>query len=154
MPDHTRAAKTSIFKSPIRSFCWNGSRSDRKRLRFQFRIQQLEARFLLAGDVSPTIDPIPDLSVNEDADLQSIALSGISAGEGLPSSLRISASSQNELLVTQPAIVYQAGQPTGVLELQPTPNAHGTTTIVVTVEDSGPDNDDTTIADNGVTSTT
>ena len=151
MPDCTRDTKLSIFKSPKRSIFWNGSRSGRRRPRFQFRTQRLEARFLLAGDLSPTIDPIPDLAVNEDADLQSIALSGISAGEGLPSSLRISASSQNELLVTQPAIVYQAGQPTGVVELQPTPNAHGAATIVVTVEDSGPDNDDTTLADNGVT---
>ena len=151
MPDHTRVTKTSTFRSSKRSFGWNGSRCDRRRLRFPFRIQQLEARFLLAGDVSPTIDPIPNLSVNEDADLQSIALSGISAGEGPPSSLRISASSQNELLVAHPAIVYQAGQPTGILELQPTPDAHGTATITVTVEDSGPDNDDTTITDNGVT---
>ncbi len=150
MPDCTRAAKASIFKSPNRIFFWSSSRPGRRRPPFQFRIQHLEDRFLLAGDLSPSIDPVPDLTVNEDADLQSIALSGINAGEGLPSSLRISVSSQNELLVAQPIVVYQAGQPTGVLELQPTPDAHGAVTIIVTVEDSGPDNDDATIADNGV----
>ena len=151
MPDCTRDARTPNIKTPKRSFFWSSRRSGRRRPRFQFRIQHLEDRFLLAGELSPSIDAVPDLAVNEDADLQSIALSGISAGEGSPSSLRISAFSHNELLVAQPTVVYQAGQPTGALELQPTPDTHGTVTIIVTVEDSGPDNDDETVADNGVT---
>ena len=151
MPDCTRDAKTPIIKSPKRCFFWSGRRSGRRRPRFQIRIQQLEHRFPLAGDLSPTIDPVPDLSINEDADLQSISLSGISAGEGRPSSLRISASSLDESLVIQPVVAYQAGQPAGVLELQPTPDTHGAVTIIVTVEDSGPDNDEATTADNGIT---
>ncbi|MGI9466009.1 MAG: dockerin type I domain-containing protein [Rubripirellula sp.] len=114
-------------------------------------MQHLENRFLLAGDLSPTIDPVSDLSLSEDTDLQSISLSGIGAGAGLPSSLRISASSQNESLIIQPTVFYQAGQPSGVLTLQPTPDTHGSATISITVEDSGPDNDEATITDNGFT---
>ncbi|MDB4807460.1 dockerin type I domain-containing protein [bacterium] len=151
MRDRKHDAKASNTKSPKGSFFWSRRRSGRNRSRFQFRMQHLEDRFLLAGDFSPTIDPVPDLLVSEDADLQSISLSGISAGAGLPSSLRISASSQNELLVGQPTVIYQAGQPSGILKLQPTPDANGAATIIVTVEDSGPDNDETTVANNGFT---
>ena len=151
MPDCTRDATTSIINSPKRDSFWLRRRCGQRHQRSQFCFQHLEERFLFAGDFPPTIDTVPDLSLSEDADLQSIALSGISAGAGLPSSLRISASSQNESLVIQPNVIYQAGQPAGILELQPTPDAHGAVTIVVTVEDSGPDNDDATGADNGVT---
>ena len=151
MPDCTRDAKTSLIKPAQRSLFGRRQRSGHRRPRFQFRMQHLEHRFLLAGDLSPTIDPVSDLSVSEDADLQSISLSGISAGAGLPSSLRISASSQNDSLIIQPTVSYQAGQATGVLTLQPTPDTHGSATIVITVEDSGPDNDEETVTDNGVT---
>ncbi len=114
----------------------------------------LERRFLLAGDAAPTIDPIADLFVPEDASRQIISLSGISAGAGQPESLRISALSQNGVLVNDPDVIYQSGQTTGVIELQPNPDEHGTATIVVTVQDAGPDNDDATDSDNGVTTLT
>ena len=154
MPACTRDAKKSNIPSPKRAFFWNWRHCRQKRPRSQFGIQHLESRCLLAGDFSPTIDTVPDLFVSEDAELQSILLSGISAGAGLPSSLRISASSQNESLISQPSVIYQAGQVTGLLELQPTPHAHGVVAIIVTVEDAGPDNNDATVADNGVTTMT
>lgn len=150
MPDGTRAVKNTIIKSIKRNFFRSRRRPRQRRPGSHFRIQNLEDRFLLAGDFSPTIDPIADLSVNEDADIQTVILSGISVGAGSPDSLRISASSQDESLVVQPTVIYQAGQSGGILELQPTPDAHGSVTIVVTVEDSGPDNDNTTISDNGL----
>ncbi|MDB4532676.1 dockerin type I domain-containing protein [bacterium] len=135
--------KGRFFRRPR----WHGRRRQRPQLGFEY----LERRFLLAGDISPTIDALPDLPLAEDADLQAISLSGIGVGAGIPDSLRISAVSQNELLVNSPNVIYQPGQPTGILELQLIPNANGDATIVVTVEDAGLDNDAATTADNGVT---
>ena len=109
---------------------------------------------MLAGDTAPTIDPITDLSIPEDASRQIISLSGIGAGAGQPESLRVSVFSQNEALVDHPVVIYQPGQATGLIEFQPTPDEHGMATIVVTVEDAGPDNDDETDSDNGLTTLT
>ena len=109
---------------------------------------------MLAGDSVPSIDPVADLSIHEDAGLQIISLSGISEGEGTPESVRISASSDNLELVDHPEVTHQPGQATGEIRLEPKPNAHGVATIEVLVEDAGADNDFQSTADNGHTSMT
>lgn len=151
MPDRTSDARTSVIKPTKRGFLGSRRCSNKRNSRVRCHIQHLEPRLPLAGNSFPTIDAIPDVSITEDTELQTILLGGITAGEGSPDSLRVSASSQNELLVSEPNVIYQAGQSEGILELQPVAEAHGSVTVVVTVEDSGPDNDDATVSDNGVT---
>jgi len=110
----------------------------------------LESRRLLAGGVMPTLDPLPNMQLQEDADLQTIQITGIGAGEGQPESLRVSASSDHQALIAHPIVHYQSGQASGMLDLQPLADQSGMATIVVTVEDAGADNDFETQADNGI----
>ena len=97
------------------------SRSRPMYQRLQCRIEKLETRSMLAGDSVPSIDPVADLSIHEDAGLQIISLSGISEGEGTPESVRISASSDNLELVDHPEVTHQPGQATGEIRLEPKP---------------------------------
>ena len=115
------------------------------------RFEMLESRRLLTGSVMPTIDALPDMHLQEDAVLQTIQLTGIGAGEGQPESIRVTASSEHEALVSHPTVSYQPGQAFGMLELQPSVDQSGMAMIVVTVEDAGADNDFETLADNGTT---
>ena len=60
----------------------NSSRTLNSRLRYRRAfLEQLEDRRLLAGNI-PTLDPISDLVIDEDAPAQTVELSGITAGIG------------------------------------------------------------------------
>lgn len=84
----------------------------------------------------PTLDPIPDLILVEDAAFQSIPLTGISAGASNEADeLTIAASSSDPALIPDPTIVYQAPGTSGVLLLAPAPDAFGTATIRVVISD-------------------
>ncbi len=87
---------------------------------------------------SPTIAPIPDPpAILQDAGLQSIGLSGISAGGGEVQTLSIIATSNNPALIADPAMTYTQGNATAMLSYSPIANQHGTATITVTVNDGG-----------------
>lgn len=80
-------------------------------------------------------DPAPIL---EDAGLQTVSVTGISAG--LPANeagqtLTLSAVSNNPGLIPDPTVTYTSGNPTGTLTYTPVPNANGTTVITVTLSD-------------------
>jgi hypothetical protein len=96
---------------------------------------------------APTLDPINDLSVPENASVQSINLTGISPGvtntvqsmsqsqkqKNKTSKLKITATSSNPKIVPAPKVTYVNPNATGSLKLKPVHNATGTAVITITV---------------------
>jgi CSLREA domain-containing protein len=87
----------------------------------------------------PTLSPIADLTIGEDAGPQIISLAGISAGpaDEAGQTLGVTATSDNPGLIPDPAVTYVAGSAVGTLNFAPVANANGTATISVRVRDSG-----------------
>jgi hypothetical protein len=84
----------------------------------------------------PTLDAIANLTMDEDASAQLVALSGISSGAANENqTLTLTATSSNPTLLPNPAISYASPNATGSLTLTPAANAHGVATITVTVND-------------------
>ncbi len=106
---------------------------------------------LLAGNSSPTIDPLSDIPLNEDAPQQIVNLTGITAGIESQSIL-VTATSALPTLIPTPTITYSSPNPTGTLSFTPAANQFGTTTINVIVRDAGQDGFFNT-ADDAVTTT-
>jgi uncharacterized repeat protein (TIGR01451 family) len=91
---------------------------------------------ILPVDDLPTLAAIGDLSIAEDAPVQTVELSGISSGapnETQP--LTVTAASGNLALIPNPTVNYTSANNTGRLEFTPQPNASGTATITVFVTD-------------------
>lgn len=97
----------------------------------------------------PTLDVINDtLPISEDSPPQTIGLTGISAGGSETQPLRITATSSDPSLVQNLLINYTSPNSVGSLTFRPAPNAFGTATITVTIEDGGGDADLSTSGDN------
>jgi len=107
--------------------------------------ESLERRLVL--NAQPTLDPISDVVVVEDADPASIGLSGISAGAMEIQDVSISVSSSRPDIVTA-SVTYTSPSPTAQLTLSPQADRSGIALISVTVEDAGPDNNLSTREDN------
>jgi len=89
-----------------------------------------------ALNVPPTLNPISDLSVNEDSGATVVRLSGISAGAGNEDqTLTVAAISTNPSLIPNPAISYFSPDSTGTLTFTPRADGWGTAIIIVTVND-------------------
>ncbi|MDB5385108.1 MAG: hypothetical protein JWM11_754 [Planctomycetaceae bacterium] len=105
----------------------------------------------------PTIDVIPDpADLNEGAGLQTINLTGITAGANETQPIKVEAFSDNPALIPSPLVNYTSGDLTGqgTLSFTPAPSQFGTATITVRVTDGGLDGDLNTAADNGITTET
>ena len=90
---------------------------------------------------APTLSPISDLVINEDAGTRTVNLSGITSGAANENqTLLVSATSSNPSLIPNPAVSYANPKTTGLLILTPSPNANGSATITVTVADGQSDN--------------
>src|SRR6185436_16500682 len=76
--------------------------------------------------------------------LQTVNLSGITAGGGETQTLTVTAISDNIGLIPNPIITYIIPNSTGLLNYTPVANASGTAQITVTVNDSGASNNITT----------
>jgi subtilisin family serine protease len=97
----------------------------------------------------PTLSPIADpAALPEDAPLQTLNFSGVSAGGGESQALRVSAVSTNPALLPDPTVSYTADSAAGSLSFQPVANESGTAIVVVTVFDAGLDGTPNT-ADDG-----
>ncbi|GAB3636421.1 hypothetical protein GCM10027422_20110 [Hymenobacter arcticus] len=83
----------------------------------------------------PTLNPLTDLTIDEDAPQQAIALSGISNGGEPGQAVTLTAVSSNPALIPTPTIAYFSPTSTGTLRLKPAPDAFGTCTITVTAAD-------------------
>jgi hypothetical protein len=97
---------------------------------------------------APTLDPVADLTIDEDAPQQLVDLSGITAGGGETQHLRVTAASSNQSLMQDPRVTYASAESTGQLQFIPLPDQNGTTIITVTIEDAGLDEDMSTRGDN------
>src|SRR5262249_34164006 len=91
-----------------------------------------------AVDDPPTLDAIADPApINEDAGLQTVTLTGITAGVNETQDLTVTAVSSNTALIPNPTVSYTTPAATGSLSYTPVANANGSATITVTVTDSG-----------------
>ena len=88
----------------------------------------------------PTLNALADLTLDEDAPQQTVALTGIGNGGEPGQAVTITASSDNPALVPNPSIAYFSPTSTGTLRLQPAPDAFGTCLITVTASDGQPQN--------------
>ena len=103
---------------------------------------------------SPGIDPISDLIISEDADEQTVSLTGISAVSSDNAPLRILAESDNPDLIGSITVEYTSPNSNGKLKFTPEENMAGVSEITVTVEDGGLDEDLSTTSDNAINQTT
>ena len=85
---------------------------------------------------SPTLDPLPNLSMDEGAGPQTVRLSGISAGAANEAqTLVLTAVSSDPSLVPNPSMTYASPATAGSLRVEPKAGAFGTSTISVIVSD-------------------
>ena len=103
---------------------------------------------------APTLDALSGLTIDEDAEQQTVNLAGITAGGGESQPLKVTATSDNTGLIPHPAETYTTAEATGSLKFTPVTDQSGTATITVTVEDGGPDGDLDTPGDNATFSRT
>jgi len=89
-----------------------------------------EATYLFQAS-PPTLNAVRSLSINENAGLQTINLTGISPGAGQTAT--ITAVSSNPTLIPNPAVNYTGPASTGTLNFISAKNASGNATITVTV---------------------
>lgn len=84
----------------------------------------------------PTLDPIPNRSISEDAGQQTVNLTGISSGTtGESDALTVTASNTAPSLLTNLEVSYTSPNPTGNLTFGTVSNAVGSGIITVTVDD-------------------
>src|SRR5438445_2946175 len=94
-----------------------------------------------ATNQPPTLNSVSDLTINENAGLQTVNLTGITPGAtNETQTLIVTAASSNQSLVPNPAVNYASPNTTGSLSFRPTMNAFGTAVITVTVNDGQPQN--------------
>lgn len=94
---------------------------------------------------APSLNALNNLTVNEDATVQTINLSGISSGAANEAqTLTLTATSSDPSLIPNPIVSYTSPNTTGSLSFTPVANANGTATITVTVSDGQALNNTTT----------
>jgi hypothetical protein len=86
----------------------------------------------------PTLDLIPNLTVNENAGPQTVDLSGISSGSpNQIQTLTVTAFSSDPSIIANPAITYTSPNPNGILDFSVAPNLFGAVTLTVMVDNGG-----------------
>ena len=90
---------------------------------------------------APTLTALANVTINENAGLQTINLSGISSGAANESqTLAVTASSSNPGLIPTPAVSYTSPSTTGSINFTPVASSYGSATVTVTVNDGGASN--------------
>jgi hypothetical protein len=97
---------------------------------------------------APTLSPLSNLTIFEDSAEQTVNLSGITAGGGESQPLKVTAISSNTALIPSLNITYASADNLGILRFTPTARTTGSSTITVSVEDGGIDQDLSTAGDN------
>jgi hypothetical protein len=98
-------------------------------------------------DEDPTLDAIPDQTIDQGTSSLTVNLTGITAGSGESQPLRVTASSNLTDLIPDPVVTYTSPASTAVLTFAPNVTTPGMAEITVTVEDGGPDNNLNTTGD-------
>ena len=92
----------------------------------------------LPANQPPTLNLIPDVTINQNAGTQTVNLSGISSGSTNEAQvLTVSTFSSNPALVPNPTVNYTSPNPTGKLTFAPVANSYGSVTMTVMVDDGG-----------------
>ena len=86
---------------------------------------------------APTLNNIANVTLQEDAPLQTINLSGISAGAGESQPLSIEVTTDKPALFETLSLNYTSPQPGGTIQLKPAANSNGVATLSVKVTDNG-----------------
>ena len=90
-------------------------------------------------NLPPTLNSISNRTINENAGLQTVTLSGINSGATNENQrLTVTAVSSNPSLIPAPTVTYTSPNTGGTLSLAPALNANGTATITVQVNDGQP----------------
>ena len=111
----------------------NGSNTPPNQNSYSFRFQ-VE---VLGVNTSPTLNPIPDIKLLEDAEQQNVTLTGISAGSGEAQDISIVVSTDKPEYFENLEVVYTSPGATGLLQFKTKPDIFGTAHISVTVKDNG-----------------
>jgi Bacterial Ig domain len=89
----------------------------------------------------PTLDPLAGFTLDGNAGLQAVNLTGISSGASNEAqTLTVTATSSNTGLIPTPTVIYTSPNVTGSIRFTPAPSASGSATITVTVNDGGASN--------------
>jgi len=89
----------------------------------------------------PTLNPLPNITVLENAGLQAVNLAGITSGaSNQVQVLSVTAVSGNPSVIPTPTVNYSSPSATGTLSLQPVASAYGSALITVTVNNGGASN--------------
>ena len=81
------------------------------------------------------------MTINENASLQTVNLSGITSGaSNQVQTLTVTASSSNAGLIPTPTVNYTSPNTTGSITFAPVTDGYGSATITVTVNDGGASN--------------
>ena len=110
---------------------------------------------VVASNGFPTVNGLGDpVTIDEDAPVQTVLLSGLSAGVNEPDQVfDVKVTSSNVNLIPHPTLIYTPGSATGSFRYQPVTDATGTAVLTVTVTDGGADNNLLTTGDNRTTTT-
>ncbi|MBI5772409.1 MAG: hypothetical protein HZA89_01530, partial [Verrucomicrobia bacterium] len=92
------------------------------------------------GNLPPTLAPLTNLFLPENAGLQTVLLGNITSGGAASESaqtITISSFSSDPLLLTNPVVAYVSPETNGILTFMPVANTSGVASITVLVRDSG-----------------
>jgi len=90
---------------------------------------------------APTLNTLANTTINENAGLQTVSLSGIGSGAANESqTLTVTGSSSNTGVIPNPTVSYTSPNATGSISFTPVAMASGSATITVTVNDGGTSN--------------
>jgi hypothetical protein len=90
---------------------------------------------------TPTLNAISNLTINENAGLQTVSLSGVTSGATNEiQTLKVTVTCSNRSLISTPSVRYTSPNTYGTLTFTPVANAKGTATVTVTVNDGGKSN--------------
>jgi hypothetical protein len=90
---------------------------------------------------APTLTTLANVTINENAGLQTVNLSGITSGATNENqTLAVTTTSSNTGLIPTPTVTYSSPSTTGSIKFTPVASAYGSATITVTVNDGGGSN--------------
>jgi hypothetical protein len=93
-----------------------------------------------AASLPPTLDPIANLTIYQNAGSQTVDLTGIGSGSTNDNTVLVSAVSSDPTIISTPTVNYPNSGSTGTLTLTPVANALGTATVTVTVDNGDTSN--------------
>ncbi|MCH2180256.1 MAG: FG-GAP repeat protein [Mariniblastus sp.] len=111
---------------------------------------KVSRNFLLTvkSNLPPTLDALDDCRFDQGVGTQTVELTGISDGDETSQELRVTAITDNLILLPHPEVDYLQGESSGTIELKPRSGQFGTALITVVIEDGGSDDNLNTPGDN------